>query len=175
MMLELKKFDAFPAHIELVEEETRTDAEIESVLSIDKTMLDLDIQKSGDEYYCQGELTAEVHLECARCLKSFKEKLVNSTDFIAGPYKEDGVPGDDEDHVFYDNDLRADLWDIVRQTVILAVSIKPLCSENCKGLCPQCGTDRNKKTCNCKTETVDPRMAPLKNLLQNETSQTKTL
>lgn len=168
MILELKKFDTFPAHVELTDDNVKTDIELDSIISIDKFKLHLDIQNTGEEYYCQGKLTASVCLECARCLKSFKQDLVNNTDFIAGPFKDDETLSDDEDHVFYDADLRADLWDILRQTVILAVSIKPLCSENCRGLCPKCGVNWNEKKCKCKIETVDPRMAPLKNFLKTE-------
>ena len=166
MILELKKFDSFPAHIELIDETVKINTELNSILSIDKTKLGLDIQKSDEEYYCRGELTANVHLECARCLESFEQELTNSPDFIVGPFKDDDGPTDDEDRVIYDANLRADLWEIVRQSVILAVSLKPLCSENCRGLCSQCGTNRNEKECNCKTKSVDPRMEPLKNFLQ---------
>ena len=167
MILELKKFESFPVHIVLNEDTTCEITEVDSISSLDKTMLELDIQKSADEYYCQGALTADVTLECARCLKHFKETLMNGTDFIAGPAKPESQKEiDDEDHVYYDHELRADLWEIIRQTVILAVSLKPLCSEDCRGLCPQCGTNLNQKKCKCTVSKVDPRLEPLKKLLE---------
>jgi len=166
MILELKKFEIFPVRIDLVDTEVHKNVEMVGINSIDKTMLGLDIQKSDEEYYCQGQLEAEVSLECARCLEPIKQKLTNETDFIVSPFNQDGnMTADDEDRVYYDSELRADLWEIVRQTVILAVSMKPLCRDDCRGLCPQCGTNLNEKKCRCNVRTVDPRLEPLKKLL----------
>ena len=165
MILELRKYETFPVHIELVDTTSKSEVDMDSILSIDKTMLELDIQKSGDEYYCQGQLVADATVECARCLKPFKQKLINETDFIATPYKQDGGITDDEDRTYYDANLRADLWEIVRQTVILALPLKPLCREDCRGLCPQCGTNLNEKKCKCIVKEIDPRLEPLKKLL----------
>jgi len=165
MILELRKYETFPVHIELVDTTSKTEVDMDSILSIDKTMLELDIQKSGDEYYCQGQLVADATVECARCLKPFKQKLINETDFIATPYKQDGGITDDEDRTYYDANLRAILREIVRQTVILALPLKPLCREDCRGLCPQCGTNLNEKKCKCIVNEIDPRLEPLKKLL----------
>jgi uncharacterized protein len=166
MILELKKFDNFPVHVELIDTFSKQNVEMDGISSIDKTMLELDIQKSGEEYFCQGQLTASVTVECSRCLKPLNQNIENETDFIISAPK---TPGDsiidDEDHVYFDHELRADLWEIVRQTVILAVSMKPLCSEDCRGLCPHCGTNLNEKHCECNVRTIDPRLEPLKKLL----------
>lgn len=165
MILELRKFEIFPVHIELVDTASKTDANMESVVSIDKTKLGLDIQKADEEFFCQGQLEADATVECARCLEQFKQKLIDSTDFIVTPFKQEGGIIDDEDRVYYDANLRADLWEIVRQTIILALPLKPLCREDCQGLCPQCRTNLNKKKCNCEVRQIDPRLEPLKELL----------
>ncbi len=165
MILELRKFEKFPVHIELVDTTSKTDVKMDSVVSIDKTLLGLDIQRSDEEYFCQGQLEADATIECARCLKPFKQKLVNSTDFIATPFNDDGSITDDEDRVYYDANLRAELWEIVRQTIILALSLKPLCREDCLGLCSQCGMNLNDKECKCTVKHIDPRLEPLKKLL----------
>lgn len=168
MILELKKLITFPVHIKLVESKSRTDIDMPGINSIDKSVLELDIQKVEEEYFCHGELESQVSLECARCLEPVNQKVTNSTDFIASPPSQKAAPEDDEDRVYYDADLRADLWEIVRQTVILAVSMKPLCKDDCYGLCPQCGTNLNVKKCNCKVTDIDPRLEPLKKLLYTD-------
>ena len=165
MLLQLGKFETFPVHVELVCTTPRTELEVDSINSLDKAMLELDIQNVDEEYFCRGQLEAEVTIECARCLEPFKQKLINDTDFIATPYKQDGGITDDEDRTYYDANLRADLWEIVRQTVILALPLKPLCREDCRGLCPQCGTNLNEKKCKCIVNEIDPRLEPLKKLL----------
>ena len=55
----------------------------------------------------------------------------------------------------------------MREQFYLALPMKPLCREDCKGLCPQCGTNLNTGTCECRPEWEDPRLAALKALIQN--------
>ena len=57
-----------------------------------------------------------------------------------------------------------DLGEDVRQTLILAVPLKLLCRPECKGLCPQCGTNLNNETCSCTTVEADPRWDALRAL-----------
>lgn len=58
-------------------------------------------------------------------------------------------------------DEKIDLGEVVREQLYLALPMKPLCQEDCKGLCPVCGVNRNRETCTCQQEWVDPRMAAL--------------
>ena len=57
-----------------------------------------------------------------------------------------------------------DIDELVREQVLLAVPERSLCQEDCKGLCPTCGADRNLKECGCESVEADPRWAALKNL-----------
>jgi uncharacterized protein len=59
-------------------------------------------------------------------------------------------------------DDKIDLTEVVREQLYLALPMKPLCREDCKGLCPVCGVNRNRETCTCQETWVDPRMAALK-------------
>ena len=61
-------------------------------------------------------------------------------------------------------DDQIDLDEVLREQFYLALPMKPLCREDCAGLCPQCGTNRNTGTCSCETEPEDPRLAPLRRL-----------
>ncbi len=168
MILDLREFETFPAHKVLSSSSEGIRLEFESLVGTKEIECRLDIQKAGDEYFCQGEITADAVVTCARCLTEFETRLSNSADFIvcsqeAIDSRKDAI--DDEDYVLLKgNDLRADLSDIVRQTIILALSMKPLCSETCKGLCPQCGTNLNEQTCGCKVEHVDARWDSLRDL-----------
>lgn len=99
---------------------------------------------------------------CARCAKElakdfdidFTEMLVNSTDDIS-----------DKDAVLLFEGHEVDLDDIIESNILVNLSLKYLCSEDCKGLCPVCGADRNVTDCTCGQDEIDPRMAGLKNLL----------
>lgn len=168
MILDLREFETFPAHTVLRSTSEDIRLEFESLVGAKEIECRLDIQKAGEEYYCQGVITAQAVVTCSRCLVDFETKLSNGADFIvcaeeAHESKKDAI--DDEDYAFLKgNDLRADISDIVRQTIILALSMKPLCSETCKGLCPQCGMNLNEQTCGCKVEHVDARWESLKRL-----------
>ena len=58
-----------------------------------------------------------------------------------------------------------DLNELLREQFYLALPMKPLCTEDCQGICPQCGTNRNTAPCDCHPQWEDPRMAGLKTLL----------
>ncbi len=68
---------------------------------------------------------------------------------------------------FY-RDGMLDLVDLLREQFMLALPMKPLCTEACRGLCPQCGTNLNKTQCGCAPTWEDPRLAPLKSLLTRD-------
>jgi len=66
---------------------------------------------------------------------------------------------------FYKEGL-IDTEDIIRDQILLNIPMKPLCSEDCKGLCTICGTDLNYSECGCIVQEIDPRMAILQSLLR---------
>jgi uncharacterized protein len=57
-----------------------------------------------------------------------------------------------------------DVDEIVKEQILLAVPTRMLCREDCKGICPECGADKNTGECNCVTNEIDPRWAALKDL-----------
>jgi uncharacterized protein len=75
------------------------------------------------------------------------------------------VNEDDLTTAFYSDD-QIDLGELIAEQLQLAMPMKPLCSEGCKGLCAQCGTNLNAGACNCSQEWTDPRLAALKALAQ---------
>ena len=169
MILDLKHCESFPHQTELSDETVRTVKGTDNIRVIKNLKLSLSVQKADEEFFCQGKLEATVHLECARCLKPFEKQLAADIDFIVAPegrsrVKEENII-DDEDYVYYDNELSADLWEILRQAVILAVSLKPLCEENCRGFCSVCGGNRNEKQCNCRKDNSKNQFAELRNLI----------
>ncbi|UCD65003.1 MAG: DUF177 domain-containing protein [Candidatus Zixiibacteriota bacterium] len=168
MILNLKEFDSFPARKVLRGDQKDLDLEFDSIRSLNRIEFSLEIQKSGEEYFCQGEARASVQMTCARCLGEFDQDLVNSTDFIVCT-REQALANrdvvDNEDYAYFQGqDLQADVSHIVRQTLITAVSMKPLCSEDCRGLCPQCGTNLNENSCKCRKTNIDQRWEGLKKL-----------
>lgn len=130
-------------------------------------------RKEADRVLLAGRLTGALELRCARCLATFRWPLdveVSLTLVGQFPVPAPDVQLDEEevranDASFYEvTDGKVDLKEIAAEHVILSLPAKPLCADNCCGLCPQCGTDRNKNDCDCSSEETDPRLAPLKAL-----------
>ena len=76
---------------------------------------------------------------------------------------EQEVKDDDLNVSFYKDDV-IDLGDVMREQFYLALPMKPLCREDCHGLCVVCGTNLNRETCSCKRVWEDPRLGPLRDL-----------
>jgi len=129
--------------------------------------------KDGDAVLLQGRLTAGLELRCARCLRPVPRPLDVRVFLMCVetlPESTSGeVPADEQalarDASYYRvRDGRLDLTEVAGEQVLLHLPIKPLCREDCAGLCSLCGTDLNETRCDCRDATVDPRLAPLKAL-----------
>ncbi len=117
----------------------------------------------------RGNLHTGLELTCSRCLSaferplkiSFEEEYLQTVDVNSGlPFQSSGEPGSftiDEHHV-------VDLTEAVRQYALLEMPMKPLCREDCAGLCQECGHNLNRGPCGCPVPTVDPRWSKLMNL-----------
>ena len=117
--------------------------------------IDLVVFKSEDGFIFSGQLKGNVLLECSRCLDEFSLKL--------------DVDVNQEVELSEIQNLdHFDLKHLLKPDLFLAIPIKPLCSEDCQGLCPQCGQDLNQTECDCTVDDVDPRMAKLKDLYEDD-------
>jgi uncharacterized protein len=79
------------------------------------------------------------------------------------PDEEGAEVSEDDLDVFPFDGEQVDLEPLLREQFVLAIPFAPLCAEDCKGLCPQCGIDRNTSSCTCEPP-IDPRLAALKGL-----------
>jgi uncharacterized protein len=136
-----------------------------------------DVRKDGHQVRLKGRLTATLECACSRCLESFEVPVAVDLDLLFLPAAAAGSrstsASDDEDGEaltedslgasFYEDDV-LDLGDIIREQFFLALPMKPLCRQDCQGLCPVCGLNRNRDSCACRAEWIDPRLEPLKHL-----------
>ena len=99
---------------------------------------------------------------CSRCAKATQGSFgYDFTEILVSAEAEDIT--DRDDAVIFTGDT-VDLSDIIMSNVLLSLPSTFLCKEDCKGLCPKCGTDLNEKTCDCEDD-VDPRWEALKNFV----------
>jgi uncharacterized protein len=129
--------------------------------------LELQISPDGADVVVQGGLTATVPQMCGRCLESFPARVDVNVDvrLLPRPATKDPVElgADDLDVDFYVDD-QLDLNRVVETETTLALPMKPLCREDCRGLCPACGGNRNLVPCACAERAPDPRLAALRDL-----------
>lgn len=116
-----------------------------------------------------GALATDIQEECSRCVEPFRERLdltveeefFSATDVDTGAAVE--VP--EEAGPFLINERHVlDLHEAVRQAILLARPIQPLCRQGCEGLCPECGTNLNQVHCDCRKLPVDPRRGALEHM-----------
>lgn len=128
----------------------------------DQVVARVTIEKSGTQIFLKTALSLNGSFTCDRCLSPFLSSLTPSYRMC---YVTEG--GDDSNmdpaelQVVPPGFSVIDMTDDVRQTVLLSVPLKLLCSENCKGLCPHCGMNLNFGTCTCTESVVDPRWEQL--------------
>jgi uncharacterized protein len=127
------------------------------------------IRLSGDEVFVNGHVDTRAKVECDRCLKPI-ELPVNadfSLEYITGAdYASSQAAELTEAQMsvsVFDGEA-IDVDEIVKEQILLTVPTRMLCREDCKGICPQCGADRNTGECSCVTNNIDPRWAVLKDL-----------
>lgn len=126
------------------------------------------LEKRTKHVYLTAEISTAGAFTCDRCLDEFRREIRTSYSILY-KFGSEGVPKPGEQEIAYihPDTSFVDVAEDVRQCSILAVSQKLLCREDCKGLCPTCGINRNRATCKCEAEEVDPRWQGLRKFLKN--------
>ena len=131
--------------------------------------LAFEIHKDKDRFRLVGTATTELELACSRCLEPFRLRgqravrhpLLPASEASTEPERE--VEEEDLETSYYRDD-QIDLNELLREQFYLALPMKPLCQDACKGLCSTCGTNLNTGRCDCAPAWEDPRLAALRQL-----------
>jgi uncharacterized protein len=126
------------------------------------------VSRSGNEVRVRGKVNARAELDCDRCLTSVIVTVETEFDvaYIPSPDRSLGngeLQADDMRQSVFDGEA-IDVDELVREQVLLALPSRALCDEECKGLCPVCGKNRNIDACECGAAEVDPRWTALEKL-----------
>ncbi len=116
-----------------------------------------------------GKLSIKVELACARCLDPVVKAVAHDFDLLYRPLGIDAGKAElsvttAEAEVGYYQGDGLQLEDVIREQVLLAVPLKVICREECKGLCPHCGANWNLEQCSCEDPVEDPRWSALKEI-----------
>jgi uncharacterized protein len=123
------------------------------------------LEKTRTQVYLTAELKARGSFSCDRCLAEFTRDL---SPRYRMTYLFDAGEADQFDpaevQVISPSLTVIDITEDVRQTLLLSIPLKLLCRDDCAGLCPTCGANRNTVSCSCSDQTADSRWDALKNL-----------
>lgn len=144
------------------------------------------LTKAGDQIYVEGVIDGTFVRECVRCLKQYEAYAeVPFTVSYQGPdpsgrsrsratkdrrHESDDErtleTSDQEDDLYFWTGDRVELAEMLREHIILSTPMQPLCREECRGLCPVCGQDRNEASCNCIEASITNPFAILQERLK---------
>jgi uncharacterized protein len=122
----------------------------------------------------EGTFGTAIRYQCSRCLKGFSHPLKGSFDLFYLPQsdwkKDEEVELKYEDmEIGYYDGIRLDVDLMVLEQIELAMPMKFICRDTCKGLCPSCGSDLNEGSCSCKIDGTDSRLAVLQDFRRKMT------
>lgn len=131
----------------------------------DNVNVDLTLQKLHNQVVLETKLKLKVHFECDRCNTDFNSELSSKYKMVylfGNDYNESNESLNvsylpiDASEIELENDIR--------DYAMLAIPMRKLCKEDCKGLCSECGKNLNEGNCDCKNHIADPRWLPLEEL-----------
>jgi uncharacterized protein len=169
MRIELDKLKENGGRFAQVYEITELPLEDVQIRLVEPVEVEGRIRRDGSEVKVQGNLKTRLEALCDRCLRpvdlaiatGFSERYVQAVSWAADEQHE--LQAEDLNVAVFDG-LAIELDDLVREELLLAVPSTVLCREDCKGLCPVCGIDRNMSNCECENHNIDSRWQGLSEL-----------
>lgn len=139
---------------------------------VEPVLLAFDVTKDDDRFHLVGTVKTTLELTCSRCLEPFPLDVDAAFQLRYLPKTANTGEGEveieeDDLSTAYYNDNLIDLGQLMAEQFQLTLPMKPLCHETCRGLCPQCGTNLNTGSCECRASWEDPRLAALKSFLKD--------
>ena len=139
--------------------------------------LDAQVRKVKEEITVEGRISTQINMLCSRCLTQYDESVEERFEVIYLPRPDtqevvDELELEEADlNVSYYESETISLAELIREQLLLLLPVKPLCNDDCAGLCPSCGQNLNEGSCTCSKETLDPRLSVLGQLLHQKTSE----
>jgi uncharacterized protein len=169
MIVELSSIGNAPKRIDLTFSTYEIDLDGDDLRLANNARLRGEMQRVEGKAHIRGMITADIEASCSRCLEPAARHLEIAFDDVFVDASEETSAAESE---VIESELdealviggRVDLADVVREQLLLALPEQLYCREDCLGLCPKCGGNRNLIDCNCADDEIDPRWAALKNL-----------
>ncbi|MEJ2745984.1 MAG: DUF177 domain-containing protein [bacterium] len=149
LIIDIAKIPPGGMHLSGAISPAELDVECEGVAAKGDLAYDLDVEVVSSEFLARGRLHIPLEFTCSRCLKPFAARI--NVDRFTYSQRVKGIE-------------TIDLTGNLREDIIIALPIKPLCARTCKGLCAHCGKDLNLERCSCALRRDDARWSALEGL-----------
>ena len=115
--------------------------------------------REKEKIRARGQIRTVLSLRCVNCLENYELKVNSKFDIILFPVyliksTDTALTTDDMEYIFFDGD-EIDLEKILMEQVNLFIPFNPVCSPDCKGICPNCGVNLNHERCQCEYPRTD--------------------
>ncbi len=143
------------------------DLQLEEGVEVDLTFM----ATPTGQVIARGTLTFVPRLQCRRCLEKIRQPVQEEVTLVWAPRDEFQTAEGEEDageiRVLELDSNELDVTPAIREEVVLARPVYAVCRQDCKGLCPRCGVNRNEETCDCVLDEPDPRWDALRALKED--------
>ncbi len=169
MIIDLDKLPEEGLEISKEFEFASADIVDEDAVFLQPVHAELSIKRLGEEIFIKGRIRACLSFVCSRCLAPFDYPIDSKFDLVFLPEElyeiKEELEEEDLDRSFYSS-CKVDIEDVVLEQLNLSFPVKPLCSEDCQGLCPVCGKVIENGQCSCVEKSSDPRLEKLKTFIK---------
>ncbi|KAF2956062.1 DUF177 domain-containing protein [Marinitoga sp. 38H-ov] len=141
---------------------------------IDKVDVRFYIEKNSEGFLIKGNVKTKLELECSRCLNKYNQNIIGEIEayYINSKLSDKYTKNeklDSLDNIIFFDESKVDVTDRIIESILMEIPEKPLCGEDCKGLCAVCGIDLNENPDHKhEEEYIDPRFAKLLDIFNEE-------
>ena len=169
MFVDLTETDSWPKKFDLTVEPGEIDLDLVDFRLKGPVRANGEIEKHAAWFEVEGRIECEAEIDCSRCLEPigrpiaipFSIRLLQTESLSEAAEK--AIDKSELDSSIL-NGTQVDITEIIREQILLDVPDQIFCKEDCRGLCPKCGANRNLIDCKCEDDETDPRWAALQNL-----------
>ncbi|MFO7865211.1 MAG: DUF177 domain-containing protein [Candidatus Aminicenantes bacterium] len=143
----------------------------EDAVLIEPVQAEVSARRLGEELLIKGRIQTRISFICCRCLSSYEFHVDSAFNLVYLPEELEEIKEQLEDEdlnklFYYSREI--DLKDVVLEQLNLTFPVRPLCSKDCRGICPVCGQVVDEGHCSCAVDQTDPRLDKLKNFLKDK-------
>ncbi|MFC1714159.1 DUF177 domain-containing protein [Candidatus Poribacteria bacterium] len=166
MRIAIENIPESVSNLELTCEIEELDLESEVVRFTGRVTVKLNLFKHDDNVYIKAKSSVAVESECARCLSPVRRILEVISENQYQPVPKIPRHLMDDIGIRYYSEEYIDLSEDLRESFLLEVPVRVLCSEDCEGLCPNCGQNLNEEKCDCRLEPEEPQTSKFADLVK---------